>query len=452
MSESKSGGKGPIVAFLIVLLLGIVAAGFVFAPKIKEMLAKQDEPIEMEETKDTPDSQDTSTSSANNMAANSGTGQGSAPGSQPYLTDKALLTDLQEKLNSGDLAGFVALAGNGLSDEDKLRLSQMIKDHGFKPAAGASVVELESTGDTKKWALKFSPPGELGAVGQQQIYLHFKRDPEKGWVVTSVEVPDVDALVAKMKSSSPSMDGKNANFAAQSFVEAVIGLDFQGAKNFVDNTKLTEEKLAALFIVVEQGAYKLRENKPLTAQVAKDDVAWMIANLISKDAKESQFGIEMERDNVEQPWKIVALNFDQMMQTVAMDAGAGGIAYAPYKPNPQGGESLVLYFEFDDGELNSRASKQLEVIANILKEDPSRQLHINGHADAIGDEEYNVKLSDSRAANVRGALLALGVGPEQVVTKAFGETAPKAPNFNPDGTDNTSGQAQNRRAEVHLKF
>ena len=447
MSNSKSG-KGPVIAFLVILILGIGAAAYVFGPKIKELLAKEN----VEQREQPNENQGGDSSDAANMAQNNG--NSATPGSTPNQpTESALLTEMTDKLKKGDVDGFLALAGDdSLSDQDKLRLKTLLKEHGFSPSAQSPFVELESNGDTRTWALNLTPPKDLAQLGPQQIRLSFKRAADGSWTVTSVTVPDVDSLVAKMKADSPSMDGKSAVFAAKNFVDAVINLDFQKAKNFVDEAKLTEEKLAALFIVVEQGAYKLREDKPMTTQVEKDDVAWMIANLQGQNAAKSQFGIEMERENKEQPWKIVALNFDQMMHKVAMEAGAGGIAYAPYKPNPQGGESLVLYFDFDDQKLNSRASKQLQVIANILKEDPSRQLHINGHADAIGDENYNERLSDGRAANVRGALLALGVKPTQVVTKAFGESAPKAPNFNPDGTDNTSGQAQNRRAEVHLKF
>ncbi len=62
------------------------------------------------------------------------------------------------------------------------------------------------------------------------------------------------------------------------------------------------------------------------------------------------------------------------------------------------------------------------------------------------------EVSGNRAVNVRGTLIGLGVPENQIQTAAFGESAPKAPNLNPDGTDNPSGRAQNRRAEVYLQF
>ena len=131
---------------------------------------------------------------------------------------------------------------------------------------------------------------------------------------------------------------------------------------------------------------------------------------------------------------------------------AGDVAYAPIVKNPQGGDSLVLYFDFDGDQLNTRAMRQVEIIADILKANPARQININGHADALVLDDYNDRLSARRAAAVKVALLGLGVAVDQVVTKGFGSAAPLSPNFKPDGTDNPSGRSHNPRTEVYLNF
>jgi len=212
-------------------------------------------------------------------------------------------------------------------------------------------------------------------------------------------------------------------------------------------------KAAALFIVVEEGAFKPHDRNPLIGTAAGTDSAWVIARLKS-EKEESDFGIEMQRagEGAAATWKVVGLNFSKLIQMAAAEAGAGNIAYAPIKTDLQDGDQLVLFFDYDNANVNPRAAKQLRIIADIMREDPKKMIHINGHTDALGTADYNAALSDSRAAAVRQILLAHGIPAAQVVTKAYGFSAPKAPNVNPDGTDNPTGRAQNRRAEVYLAF
>jgi len=69
--------------------------------------------------------------------------------------------------------------------------------------------------------------------------------------------------------------------------------------------------------------------------------------------------------------------------------------------------------------------------------------HVDGHADAIGTDAYNLVLSAKRANAVRDALIALGVPPARLVARGLGESRPIAPNTN------SSGRAQNRRVELN---
>ena len=66
--------------------------------------------------------------------------------------------------------------------------------------------------------------------------------------------------------------------------------------------------------------------------------------------------------------------------------------------------------------------------------------------DAVGDDAYNLKLSEDRAASVKTALVSLGP-PKGVVfeTKGYGKANPVASN------DTEAGRALNRRVEVFIK-
>ena len=120
--------------------------------------------------------------------------------------------------------------------------------------------------------------------------------------------------------------------------------------------------------------------------------------------------------------------------------------------NPAGGESLVLYFGYDEDILHLRAQRQLLIVATLLKDDATKKLRITGHADAMGTEDYNLGLSARRAFSVSDNLIKLGVPARQIITEGFGESAPLAANVREDGTDNPEGRSKNRRTEILLDF
>lgn len=476
--------KGPIFAFIGILAVAIaLAVVFIILPKMKK-----DDPKVAENEKE--NTEQTDPNGTNNPAAAGGgvtdggnttnpgtttqnpglqtTGTG-APGTpSPYLTDSVLVADIVGKLNKGDVAGFIEIAGkDAASDVTVVRLQNLFVGRKYMVDPKTPSVEIGPVGDAgKSWEINLLPPAENLGLGPQKLKLDVVKDAKLGWSVTQIEAPDIEAIAAAANTTTspnpaapvapaPAPAGAEAKLTpmqtAKAFLDAVVARDFATAKKHVDPAVLTDERLAALFIVVEEGKYRPHPEKPLIPTVTNDKASWMIVKLVS-DAKESEFGLEMARADANANWAIARLNFDQMMQTVAASSGAGGVAYTEIRTDLKGGESLVLFFAFDDAAINQRVNKQLQIIADILKGNPDRKLNINGHADAKGEEDYNAQLSDKRAAEVRKTLLAMGVPESQVVTKAFGESAPKAPNFNPDGTDNTSGQAQNRRAEVYLDF
>jgi outer membrane protein OmpA-like peptidoglycan-associated protein len=359
------------------------------------------------------------------------------------------------KLRGGDLPGFFSLAGTGVSAAEQAKLTALFGERKYKLSATKPPAEA-SPGS---YSVFLDAPADLAAAGEQSLKVALASDPVKGWSVASVVAPSIEAILAakmaaeKKPEPAPAPVVKGPVDFARDFLNAVVARDFRTAKLAVDAEKLTDEKLAALFIVVEEGAFKPHDRNPLIGTAAGTDSAWVIARLKS-EKEESDFGIEMKRagEGDAAAWKVVGLNFSKLIQTAAAQAGAGNIAYAPIKTDLQDGDQLVLYFDYDNASVNPRAAKQLRIIADILREDPNKMIHINGHADALGTADYNEALSDSRAAAVREILLAHGIPGGQIVTKAFGFNAPKAPNVNPDGTDNPTGRAQNRRAEVYLAF
>ena len=101
-------------------------------------------------------------------------------------------------------------------------------------------------------------------------------------------------------------------------------------------------------------------------------------------------------------------------------------------------------FAFDKAVITQKFARDLDNLAAVLiKNDVG--IRINGHADWIGSEQYNMTLSERRAAAVQNYLVSRGVRSVLLETRGYGETQPIA--------DNTTvqGRAINRRVEIELQ-
>lgn len=78
----------------------------------------------------------------------------------------------------------------------------------------------------------------------------------------------------------------------------------------------------------------------------------------------------------------------------------------------------------------------------FLASNKDKKLLITGHADNLGDDALNMKLSEKRANDVKNELVGLGIATSQIMTEAKGETQPSASNDTPEG------RKQNRRVAV----
>lgn len=70
----------------------------------------------------------------------------------------------------------------------------------------------------------------------------------------------------------------------------------------------------------------------------------------------------------------------------------------------------------------------LTELAEVIKNNPSLRMEIQGHTCILWTEQYNMKLSGWRAESVRDYLLKKGVSPQQLEIKTFGFTQPAASN------------------------
>ena len=106
--------------------------------------------------------------------------------------------------------------------------------------------------------------------------------------------------------------------------------------------------------------------------------------------------------------------------------------------------TLHINFDFDKADIKPEFKGDLEKAAEFIKKNAEvPYILIAGHTDSTGRPEYNQKLSEKRAQNVRQYLIDnYGINPDRLGAKGYGETRPIASNATEEG------RYQNRRVEI----
>lgn len=86
--------------------------------------------------------------------------------------------------------------------------------------------------------------------------------------------------------------------------------------------------------------------------------------------------------------------------------------------------SSEMFFGTNKSSLNAAAQRRLKANASWLAQNPSATLTIEGHTDSVGDEAYNLDLSERRAQFAADFLIGLGVDESRINVEAKGEQEP----------------------------
>lgn len=113
----------------------------------------------------------------------------------------------------------------------------------------------------------------------------------------------------------------------------------------------------------------------------------------------------------------------------------------------------VYLFAFGSSTVEAEGRVKLKELAAYLSrpELASRRVSIEGHTDSVGTDVFNQGLSERRAQSVRQELLAGGLPTGRIVARGFGESRPVVPNATPDGADDPTARARNRRVEIVIE-
>lgn len=109
--------------------------------------------------------------------------------------------------------------------------------------------------------------------------------------------------------------------------------------------------------------------------------------------------------------------------------------------------SIVLkniFFDVNKYDLKPESQVELDKLVQLLQENPTVKVQIEGHTDNIGSAADNMKLSENRAKAVVNYLVSKNISVTRLIAKGFGATRPIAEN------NSEEGRAQNRRTELKV--
>ncbi len=354
---------------------------------------------------------------------------------------------------SGELAAAQAVQEALTADDPKAALEKLVADGQMTPEAAASlaawrethsVAKVEEVGNARREdGSRVTRYRIVSAEGGEDMLVSVVTKADGSTLIESAQSANADKTVLTAESDSLAV--------AEGFVEAVRRGDMATARKMVTGTQVSDATVAGLCMIFEEGEFKLRETAPIRNAFENATNSGFIVYVEGKNT-EKPANIGLEETRTEKGWGVSGVSLDALLSMYEATASAEGGHYFPIVKNPKGGDSLALFFGFNEAALTPRSQRQLQIVAELLKASHGH-LNISGHTDDVGSEAYNQKLSERRAEAVREALIGFGVEPEQVSAEGMGKSQPRRTYSTEDSEQQIDYiRGENRRAEIYLDF
>lgn len=127
-----------------------------------------------------------------------------------------------------------------------------------------------------------------------------------------------------------------------------------------------------------------------------------------------------------------------------IELGDGKAATEPHHPVGQVMRLQNLIFEVGKSKIDPESYAELDLLVNMMLENPTMVIQLEGHTDYLGNAKENLKLSQQRVESIRGYLAEKGISKSRLKTKAFGGLQPLSRDNTPEA------HRLNRRVEVRI--
>lgn len=103
-----------------------------------------------------------------------------------------------------------------------------------------------------------------------------------------------------------------------------------------------------------------------------------------------------------------------------------------------------VIFEVGKSKIDPESYSELDLVLQMMNENPTMVIQLEGHTDFLGDPKENLKLSQQRVESVKAYLNSQGIARNRMKTKAFGGAQPLSRDNTPEA------HRLNRRVEVRI--
>lgn len=301
---------------------------------------------------------------------------------------------------------------------------------------------------------------EVSLVNKENEIVQITRtDKDGNFKFLNVENPNDYGVLVNEKDLKMSYYGNQPNNSENSVIAKGNMVSKTVENGIVSNeTKLTnietilvndKKEMVATVSSNEEGDFVLDNvsatespKRTFTYQVQMEDEDAIYSNYLSTiDTSENEFySIVKDLLNIEDD--AIAIVDETPKDNTKVDNRTP--ATTNFELNP-------IYFDFDEFFLRLNSKEVLDKIYDYMSSNPDFSLEIVGHTDWIGTEDYNMQLSKKRALSAFKYLKKKGISENDLVIKWYGESQPKVPNANPDGSDNEENRQLNRRCEFSFQ-
>lgn len=250
--------------------------------------------------------------------------------------------------------------------------------------------------------------------------------------------PQVTSMAAvELKTASDSLAKADAALSKGKSESTVNQLAYI-AKQQVGIAEETAKRKAAEAVVANASAK--RDEVRLEARTAEADAAkqqaaaaQQQAAIVKQTAEQQAAALAAATANAARDKALIAQQEQQLKELNAKKTDRGLVITL--------GDVL---FATNKAQLSPGGMRNVQKLADYLKEGPQRKVLVEGYTDSTGNPKLNQALSEQRADAVRTALLEMGISNDRISTHGYGEAYPVASN------NNNAGRQLNRRVEIIL--
>ncbi len=241
-----------------------------------------------------------------------------------------------------------------------------------------------------------------------------------------VEIARAEAFAERARREADAVEEHRTDLVVQASRLEVLQARREAEEALMESTATREEMQRAQ--VEAMSAEERSQRAAADAQRAREEAA-QARRLAEAQSEE----IELARREAD-------------LANQAADSLRRRLEYMEYRQTDRGVVITLgdVLFEVGEADLLPVAQQNLGDVIELLDSEPDAAIRIEGHTDATGPAQLNLRLSEQRAMAVREALTDLGVDAGRMNAVGMGEDFPIATN------ETEEGRARNRRVDVIL--